>query len=74
MESTIVSSQASPPGITSGKISQRLLSLDFTRGLIMMFLALEACGLYENLFDASLSIYSSNSLSIIHGMVCGFGI
>ena len=53
MESTIVSSHASPPGITSGKISQRLLSLDFMRGFIMVLLASEACGLWESLFDAT---------------------
>src|SRR5437763_971963 len=53
MEPTIVSSQPSPPGITSGKISQRLLSLDFLRGFIMVLLASEACGLYEHLFDAT---------------------
>lgn len=53
MEPAIVSSHSSPPGVTSGKISQRLLSLDFMRGLIMMFLALEAVGLYERLFDAT---------------------
>src|SRR5438045_390419 len=53
MESTIVSSHASPPGITSGKISQRLLSLDFMRGFIMVLLASEACGFWENLFDAT---------------------
>jgi predicted acyltransferase len=34
-------------------ISQRLLSLDFMRGFIMVFLALESTGLYEHLSDAS---------------------
>jgi len=34
------------------KPTGRLLSLDFMRGLIMFLLALEACGLYENLRDA----------------------
>jgi len=53
MESAIVSSHASPPGITSGKISQRLLSLDFMRGFIMVLLALEATGLQEHLFEAT---------------------
>ncbi len=53
MEPTIVSSQPSPPGVTSGKISQRLLSLDFMRGFIMVLLASEATGLYEHLFDAT---------------------
>jgi predicted acyltransferase len=33
--------------------SNRLLSLDFMRGLIMVFLALESTGLYEHLFVAS---------------------
>ena len=32
---------------------QRLLSLDFMRGLIMVLLALESTGLYEHLFQAS---------------------
>src|SRR5689334_11507476 len=35
------------------KISQRLLSLDFMRGFIMVLLALESAGLYEHLSDAS---------------------
>lgn len=34
-------------------ISQRLLSLDFMRGFIMLLLALESTGLYEHLFDAT---------------------
>ena len=33
--------------------SQRLLSLDFMRGCIMVLLALESTGLYEHLFDAT---------------------
>jgi predicted acyltransferase len=33
--------------------AQRLLSLDFMRGLIMVLLMLEACGLYEHLLDNS---------------------
>jgi predicted acyltransferase len=48
---------ASPPvpqdSILSGKISQRLLSLDFMRGFIMVLLALESTGLYEHLFEAT---------------------
>lgn len=32
---------------------QRLLSLDFMRGLIMVFLALESTGLYEHLFEST---------------------
>jgi predicted acyltransferase len=35
------------------KNSSRLLSLDFMRGLIMIFLMLEASGLYEHLYDVS---------------------
>lgn len=35
------------------KNSQRLLSLDFMRGLIMVFLMLESTGLYEHLFKLS---------------------
>ncbi len=35
------------------KVSQRLLSLDFMRGFIMVLLALESTGLYEHLSDAS---------------------
>ena len=31
-------------------LSQRLLSLDFMRGFIMVLLALESTGLYEHLF------------------------
>ena len=33
--------------------SQRLLSLDFMRGFIMVLLAMESTGLYEHLFDAT---------------------
>lgn len=32
---------------------QRLLSLDFMRGFIMVLLAMESTGLYEHLFDAT---------------------
>ena len=35
------------------KVSQRLLSLDFLRGFIMVLLTLESTGLYEHLSDAS---------------------
>jgi predicted acyltransferase len=35
--------------------SNRLLSLDFMRGLIMVFLAFESTGLYEHLFIASVN-------------------
>lgn len=35
------------------KNTSRLLSLDFMRGLIMVFLMLEASGLYEHLFELS---------------------
>lgn len=39
--------------MTLQKNKQRLLSLDFMRGLIMVFLMLESAGLYENLFKIS---------------------
>jgi predicted acyltransferase len=53
MPSTAVDPQISKDSILSGKISQRLLSLDFMRGFIMVLLALESTGLYEHLFDAT---------------------
>src|SRR5271170_6316238 len=37
----------------SSSTQQRLLSLDFMRGFIMVLLALESTGLYEHLFEAS---------------------
>lgn len=39
--------------VSNNAISQRLLSLDFLRGLIMVLLTLEASGLYEHLSAAS---------------------
>jgi uncharacterized membrane protein len=53
MESTVASPGMQQTSILSGKISQRLLSLDFMRGFIMVLLALESTGLYEHLFDAT---------------------
>src|SRR5215467_15073193 len=53
MESMTVASQVPQDAILSGKISQRLLSLDFMRGFIMVLLALESTGLYEHLFNAT---------------------
>ena len=53
MPFTTADPQASQDSILSGKISQRLLSLDFMRGFIMVLLALESTGLYEHLFDAT---------------------
>ncbi|HEY5751222.1 MAG TPA: DUF5009 domain-containing protein [Chryseolinea sp.] len=41
------------PPLTSLQSSQRLLSLDFMRGFIMVLLALEASRLFETLFEAS---------------------
>ena len=41
------------PPLTSQQSSQRLLSLDFMRGFIMVLLALEASRLFETLFEAS---------------------
>lgn len=45
--------QATDTDLLSRKISQRLLSLDFLRGFIMVLLALESTGLYEHLFEAT---------------------
>ena len=53
MQSPSISRQAPKDAILSGKISQRLLSLDFMRGFIMVLLALESTGLYEHLFEAT---------------------
>ncbi|MFM9910660.1 MAG: acyltransferase family protein [Chitinophagaceae bacterium] len=39
--------------VSNNSVSQRLLSLDFMRGLIMVLLALEASGLYEHLSVAT---------------------
>jgi predicted acyltransferase len=41
------------PQPTTTVTSQRLLSLDFMRGLIMVLLALESTALYEHLFEAT---------------------
>lgn len=38
---------------TNLNTTNRLLSLDFMRGMIMFLLALEAAGLYDVLYDAS---------------------
>ncbi|MEP6464773.1 MAG: DUF5009 domain-containing protein [Parafilimonas sp.] len=46
-------------------LSQRLLSLDFMRGFIMVLLALESTGLYEHLSDASQG-------SFLHGFMQQF--
>ena len=53
MQSPALSRQAPKDAILSGKISQRLLSLDFMRGFIMVLLALESTGLQEHLFEAT---------------------
>ena len=53
MQSQAVSQQPPKDAILSGKISRRLLSLDFMRGFIMVLLALESTGLYEHLFEAT---------------------
>ncbi|HMG67133.1 MAG TPA: hypothetical protein VK588_05575 [Chitinophagaceae bacterium] len=47
------STQLSSDPMARGKMSQRLLSLDFMRGFIMVLLALESTGLYEHLFEAT---------------------
>ena len=53
MQAPAVSRQVPQDAILSGKISQRLLSLDLMRGFIMVLLALESTGLYEHLLDAT---------------------
>ena len=53
MESIAVSPAVPHDSLLRGKISQRLLSLDFMRGFIMVLLALESTGLYEHLFEAT---------------------
>jgi predicted acyltransferase len=53
MESIAVSPRVPQDSLLSGTISQRLLSLDFMRGFIMVLLALESTGLYEHLFEAT---------------------
>ena len=53
MESIAVSPHVPKDSLLAGKISQRLLSLDFMRGFIMVLLALESTGLYEHLFEAT---------------------
>src|SRR5690349_1180648 len=40
----------------STQLQDRLLSLDFLRGLIMVLLALEAAGLYEHLYEHTESV------------------
>lgn len=44
---------AAKTDLLSGAVSQRLLSLDFLRGFIMVLLALESTGLYEHLLEAT---------------------
>src|SRR6266705_4041565 len=53
MQASVVHPPPSQDSILSGKILQRLLSLDFMRGFIMVLLALESTGLNEHLFDAT---------------------
>src|SRR5262245_13359271 len=53
MYSSTVSRSVPSDAILSGKISKRLLSLDFMRGFIMVLLALESAGLHEHLFEAT---------------------
>lgn len=49
----ILSKISAMPQPTTAIKAQRLLSLDFMRGFIMVLLALESTGLYEHLFDAT---------------------
>ena len=53
MQSQAVSQPSPKDAILGGKISKRLLSLDFMRGFIMVLLALESTGLYEHFFEAT---------------------
>ena len=52
LHTTLMTSQPTTTSIPPAA-SQRLLSLDVLRGLIMVFLALESTGLYEHLFEAT---------------------
>jgi len=52
LHTTLMTSQPTTTS-TPPAASQRLLSLDVLRGLIMVFLALESTGLYEHLFEAT---------------------
>lgn len=45
---------------------QRLTSLDFMRGLIMVLLALEAAGLYDSLYDASKGLAAEHIMEQFH--------
>jgi predicted acyltransferase len=45
---------------------QRLTSLDFMRGLIMILLALEAAGLYDSLYDASKGLAAEHLMEQFH--------
>ena len=53
MSSAMAAPIAAKDSILAGKISNRLLSLDFMRGFIMVLLALESTGLYEHFFTAT---------------------
>ncbi len=48
-----MSMSAQPPALAAPAPGQRLLSLDFMRGFIMVVLALESAGLYDHLSEAS---------------------
>jgi predicted acyltransferase len=60
MESIAVSPRVPQDSLLAGKISQRLLSLDFMRGFIMVLLALESTGLQEHLFEATRGTVMNN--------------
>lgn len=53
MQVSATSPEKSQTSLLSGSITERLKSLDFMRGFIMVLLALESTGLYEHLFDAT---------------------
>lgn len=54
------------PVVFRTHLSQRLLSLDFMRGFIMVLLALESTGLYEHLSDASTGLFHSFMQQFFH--------
>jgi predicted acyltransferase len=54
------------PEIFRPRLSNRLLSLDFMRGFIMVLLAMESTGLYEHLSDASPGIFHGFMQQFFH--------
>src|SRR5213082_435702 len=54
------------PVVFRPQLSQRLLSLDFMRGFIMVLLVLESTGLYEHLSDSSQGIFHGFMQQFFH--------